>query len=155
MEWSAYQLRLFQKIPDVYLNSEATLRRSVATPATRESILGLILILNVFTTKRSLTYFWCFNSVYTCSQSVSRHTLGINRNNLTHLKHQNSVRESLVVKTFRIWIITNFPTWSIEHILWYWCILAIMRWPRIRTVSHLLFFPRVPTLQHPRIWRNL
>ena len=97
-------------IPDVYLNSEATLRRSVATHATPEAILGMILILNVFTAKLSLTHFWCFNSVYTCSQSVSRHTLGINRNNLTHLKHQKSVRESLVVKTFRIGIIPSMAS---------------------------------------------
>ena len=56
-------LRLFQMITNVYMNSGATLRRSGVTPATPEAILGIILIMNFFTTELSPTDFWCLKCV--------------------------------------------------------------------------------------------
>ena len=69
-------------ITNVYLNSGATLRRSGVTPATPEAMLGIIRILNFFTTKLSPTDFWCLKCVYISSQSLSRHTLEIIWNNV-------------------------------------------------------------------------
>ena len=76
-------------ITNVYLNSGATLRRSGVTPATPEAILGIILILNFFTTELSPTDFWCLKCVYISSQSLSRHTLEIIWNNVGKSFHND------------------------------------------------------------------
>ena len=62
-------LRLFQMITNVYLNSGATLIRSGVTPATPEAILEKNLIRNFFTTELSPTDFWCLKCVYISSKS--------------------------------------------------------------------------------------
>ena len=72
-------------ITNVYLNSGATLRRSGVTPATPEAILGIIMILNFFTTKLS-PQISVVESVFTY---LFRHTLEIIWNNVGKSFHND------------------------------------------------------------------